>query len=492
MKRLFLLATIVASIILLLSACSKENPREEPVKPVEGNLLELFGDGKQIGNGTQSYNVKPGNYLLKKGVYTLKGWVYIPEGSSLTIPAGTIIKGDKATQASIIVQRGGKLIAKGTAQEPIVFTSAQPAGSRKPGDWGGIIMCGKAVNNQTEAIVEGGPDAMHGGNDDNDNSGVLSYVRIEFAGYPYKKDQEINGLTLASVGRGTQIDHVQVSYSNDDSFEWFGGSVNCKYLIAYKGWDDDFDTDFGFSGSVQFALSVRDSRIADTSWSNCFESDNDGKGSTKTPWTSCRFSNVTSIGPMIDPNFKNDESYINGGNMNPNNGAQLGSFLSGMQIRRNAHHSIHNAVFIGWPVGLIVENDKGSTTQTWATKGDLKISNIVFAGNGIVGTDVNKKTTPIWSDGQAQDANRKPFSEEYFFSNTSNRAFASIAELKLASPNAAAGGFDPRPLSGSPLLSGAGFDGLNDMERVSYIGAFNAGDTWMQDWTNFDPQNTAY
>lgn len=129
-----------------------------------------------------------------------------------------------------------------------MFTSEEAKGNRRPGDWGGIILCGKAKNNKSEMQIEGGPRTKHGGNDDADNSGVLSYVRIEFAGYPFQTDQEINGLTLGSVGSGTKIDHVQVSYTNDDSYEWFGGTVNCKYLVAYKGWDDDFDTDNGFSG----------------------------------------------------------------------------------------------------------------------------------------------------------------------------------------------------------------------------------------------------
>ena len=143
------------------------------------------------------------------------------EGSELTIEAGTIIKGDKATQASLIVEPGGKLYAQGTKDAPIVFTSAQPKGQRKPGDWGGLIVCGNAINNQGEMQIEGGPRTKHGGNNDADNSGVISYVRVEFAGYPFQKDKEINGVTLGSIGSGTKIDHVQVSYSNDDSFEWF-------------------------------------------------------------------------------------------------------------------------------------------------------------------------------------------------------------------------------------------------------------------------------
>ena len=253
-------------------------------------------NGKEIGNGDQELVFK-GKQTLKKGTYLLKGWVYIADGSELTIEPGTIIKGDKDTKAALIVERGGKLYAKGTAASPIVFTSEQAKGNRRPGDWGGVILCGKAENNQKEMQIEGGPRTKHGGNDNADNSGILSYVRIEFAGYPFQTDKEINGLTFGSVGSGTQIDHIQVSYSNDDSYEWFGGDVNCKYLIAYHGWDDDFDTDNGFSGKVQFGLAVRDPRIADASQSNGFESDNCADGSAVSPYTTATFSNITFIGP---------------------------------------------------------------------------------------------------------------------------------------------------------------------------------------------------
>lgn len=260
--------------------------------------------------------------------------------------------------ASLIAERGGKLIAKGTSTEPIVFTSAQQAGSRRPGDWGGVILCGKAPNNQNEMQIEGGPRTKHGGTDPSDNSGILSYVRIEFAGYPFKADQEINGLTLGSIGSGTQIDHIQVSYSNDDSYEWFGGTVNCKYLIAYKGWDDDFDSDNGFSGSVQYGLSVRDSRIADTSQSNGFESDNNADGSAVSPYTAATFSNMTFVGPKADKSFQNTTDYINGGDVYPNNGSALGKFQSVMHLRRNTKLHIYNSVAYGWPIGVIIDNQK--------------------------------------------------------------------------------------------------------------------------------------
>ena len=188
-------------------------------------------------------------------------------------------------------------MAQGTPGAPdCLLTSAQAPGSRKPGDWGGIILLGKAPNNLGEQTIEGGVRSKHGGNDPADNSGVLSYVRVEFPGIEYSTDNEINGITFGSVGSGTKIDHLQVSYSGDDSYEWFGGTANAKYLVAYSGWDDDFDTDNGFSGKVQFAMGVRNPRIGDKSASNGFESDNNGDGAATEPYTSCVFANVSFSG----------------------------------------------------------------------------------------------------------------------------------------------------------------------------------------------------
>ena len=293
-----MLSLILSAMALTtFTACNDDENTPEP--ETDGGLkviTEIVTDGNVIGNGDQEVVFK-GKQTIAKGTYVLKGWVYVADGSELTIEPGTVIRGDKQTKAALIVERGGKIFAEGTANEPIVFTSNEAAGQRRPGDWGGLILCGNAVNNQREQQIEGGPRSFHGGNNDDDNSGVLKYVRIEFAGYPFEKDKEINGLTLGSIGRGTTIDYVQVSYSNDDSFEWFGGTVNCKHLVAFKGWDDDFDTDNGFSGNVQYALSVRDSRIADTSQSNGFESDNCADGSQVSPYTTATFSNVTFFGP---------------------------------------------------------------------------------------------------------------------------------------------------------------------------------------------------
>src|SRR4030095_5299531 len=256
----------------------------------------------------------------KGNTYILQGLVYMVGNHTLTIEPGTVVKGSYSGSdvAALIITRGSKIMAQGNPNDPIVFTSASP--NPQSGDWGGIIICGKApINasfNGTSGLyqVEGGVDNSQGdglaGSGDavasqpvpTDNSGVISYVRIEYAGYAYQPDKEINSLTLAAVGSGTTIDHVEITYAKDDAIEWFGGTVNAKYLIAWKTQDDDFDTDNGFSGKVQFGLVMRDSLIADISTSEAFESDNNASGTTATPKTSAIFSNITAIGPRATLN----------------------------------------------------------------------------------------------------------------------------------------------------------------------------------------------
>lgn len=453
-------------------------------------------NGAQIGNGDAEF-VFTGKQTLKKGTYILKGWVYIADGAELTIEPGTVIKGDKQTKASLICERGGKLIAQGTESEPIVFTSEEAAGSRKPGDWGGIILCGKAKNNQQEQQIEGGPRTKHGGNDDSDNSGVLSYVRIEFAGYPFQKDKEINGLTLGSVGNSTKIDHVQVSYTNDDSFEWFGGSVNCKYLVAYHGWDDDFDTDNGYSGAVQYGLVVRDARIADTSQSNGFESDNNAGGSDVSPYTNATFSNITVIGPKAQTGvkFENNTDFINGGSVFPNNGSALGKFQAAFQIRRASRLNIINSVAVGFPIGLIIDGEKGDTPAQ-AKAGAIRFHNNVLAGMDVIGSDANKVYEDVLYDAVGKaviDANQKSYSNTFFFQEAlKNQAYDDATALALVDASNAGSPF--MPAASSPLLSLASFDGENIawFDKVAYVGAFNDKDNWLKGWTNFDPQNTKY
>ena len=259
---------------------------------------------------TLSGHITSNTTLNASTVYSISGVVYIDSNVTLTIPAGTVLRGNSAVaNSSILVRKGGKLVANGTSTNPIVFTSDKAVGSRGLGDWGGIMMLGQAVSNQGSSNIEGLADAAEhkfGGSNDADNSGSLRYVRIEFGGYVFAQNREINGLTMGGVGSGTTIEYVQCSFINDDAFEWFGGTVNAKYLVAYRCLDDDFDTDFGYRGNVQFALSVKDPAIGDNSYSlpsgsstsEGFESDNDANGSSVFPRTSATFSNVTLIGPF--------------------------------------------------------------------------------------------------------------------------------------------------------------------------------------------------
>lgn len=191
-----LFSAILAVGNTLTSCSSNDDPMVLPQDPevdYKGNVAYskgiLFNEGKELGNGTQNFHFT-GNVTLEKGTYLLKGWVYVDADAKLSIPAGTVIKGDKQTMAALIVEPGGYVEMKGTKNEPIVMTSAQAPGQRRPGDWGGLIICGKAKNNQGTQQIEGGPTTIHGGDNDSDNSGIYQYIRIEFAGYPFDTDRK--------------------------------------------------------------------------------------------------------------------------------------------------------------------------------------------------------------------------------------------------------------------------------------------------------------
>ena len=280
------------------------------------------------------------------GTVLLQNKVYVTNGATLTILPGTIIRGDLSTQGTLIITKGCKIITDGTETQPIVFTSNEPVGNRAEGDWGGLVILGQAVNNQPGGIanIEGispTPNTEFGGNDDNDNSGSLKYVRVEFAGVPLAPNKEINGITFGSVGKSTEVDYIQVSFSGDDSFEWFGGTVDCKHLIAYKGIDDDFDTDFGYRGRIQFALSIRSNTMYDAAGdSNSLESDNDATGSSNQPQTAAVFSNLTLVGA------KGDGTTV----------LPVGeTFAKAFRIRRNSSISVFNSLIVGWELGLSLE-----------------------------------------------------------------------------------------------------------------------------------------
>ena len=428
MKQLFILSLA----FLAITGCRKiETDGEKEIFVVTKEVAPVGVVSNTI---TLSGKITKDTTLYAKDVNYLSGVVYITKGVTLTVEEGAKVLGKSGLDvASLVITRGAKIIAKGTAEKPIIFTSASL--NPQSGDWGGIVLLGTAKVNQTltwkgTAVpgltsVEGGindtevgyglagsGDAVFPTGNDGDNSGILQYVRIEYAGYAYQPDNELNSLTMAGVGNGTTIDHIQVTYAKDDAYEWFGGTVNCKYLIAYKTQDDDFDTDFGYAGNVQFGIVLRDSAIADISTSEAFESDNDGKGSTLSPKTSAVFSNITAIGPRIDPVSAKGNSL----------------FRAGAHIRRNTGISIMNSIIAGWPVAIQFDASTGTAVDKNIDDSTIRIKNTTFAGN----TENIKYTVSGTPTGASSASLLTWFSNPFFGNTILNTAGPDV--LKLIQP----------------------------------------------------------
>ena len=329
-------------------------------------------------------------------VYLLSGVVYVDNNATLTIEPGTIIRGQKDLRSCLVITRGAKINAEGTQCKPIIFTSNEPVGiDRKAGNWAGVVLLGAArnnisANNNIEGLPNTDPRNLYGGTNDDDNSGVLKYVRIEFAGdilSVTSSGNELNSLTMGSVGRGTVLDYIQCSFGLDDSFEWFGGTVNAKHLIAYKGLDDDLDTDNGFSGTVQYALCIKDPNLSDASQSEGFESDNSASGADGLlPKTSAKFFNITQIGAF------RCASNAAGSGVAP---TALFLHRRGARVRRNSDLKIQNSILMNNWRGLFVDNainTNGGFTSVAPTTVNYNEDSAVYRNNIIAGD-----FTTIWT-----------------------------------------------------------------------------------------------
>jgi len=316
--------------------------------------------------------------LTSDKIWTLKGYVYITNGSRLIIQPGTTIVSDIAEKGALIIERGAQIIAEGTPTKPIVFTSGKPEGQRAPGDWGGVVILGMAKTNRaTEPTIEGGVGRAYGGTLDTDNSGVLRYVRIEYAGIAAMPNSEINALTLGGVGSGTIIENVQTIYANDDAFEFFGGTVNAKNLYAYATADDDYDFDFGYTGTITNGVAKRDPQFVDNGDAgNGVECDNDGTGSPAQPYTHPKLYNMILVGP--------------------NNASSLSNHNLGLRFRRGTQFTMKNSIVWGWMKG-------GLSLESNETAGFVKDGVSVFENNS-VGTFnptlnfISKATTILTSE----------------------------------------------------------------------------------------------
>ncbi|AYL98298.1 hypothetical protein [Mucilaginibacter celer] len=332
-KTIYLLGSLA---VMAFASCSKKDDpgTNPPITPPTTNL-DVRG------------TITKDTHWTAGITYRIRGYVYVDNNATLTIDPGTKIVSNKDSAGVLVIYKGAKINAAGTADKPIVFTSAEA--SPKPGDLGGVVLVGNATGNGNHAVLEGGVDVAHqnfGGTNDADNSGVLQYVRIEYGGKAVNPGDEINGLSMYAVGSGTTVDHVQVVRGLDDAFEFFGGAFNAKYLIAYNCADDDYDMDDGYHGKIQFAVSIKDPAFTDNKGttgdiSNNFEVDNttDAKGYLLTPITNPTLSNFTAIGPNNASGVSADYGY-------------------GMRWRRGSKFTLANSIVMGGQkAGMDIDND---------------------------------------------------------------------------------------------------------------------------------------
>jgi hypothetical protein len=450
-------AVVGSTITAVLTAVDNANLTSAPVE-----FLITVGDPLVVLEG----NITTSMTLDAAKQYLISGKVYVQSGATLTIPAGTVLFGDKDTDGTLVINRGAKIDAKGTASNPIIMTSYAPKGFRNRGDWGGVVVLGKAYNsNSASATIEGitstgtengvyGPST--GDAVDNDNSGFLQYVRIEFAGIALSQDNELNSLTLGSVGSGTTIDHIMVSYANDDAYEWFGGSVNQKYLIAYSTNDDDFDTDRGYNGKIQFGAVIRDPAIADFSGSRAWESSSNSNATAPTIGGTSRhsapkFSHITVWGPLLFRTLANTSTF----------------YKAALEVNTNSAIEVHNSIITGFP-----------NSANFATASSGILDN-VFAANATQ-----------TASGAAAPAT---FDADNTFEGTVTNIFGAYPSGSLYS-------FATPPLyqaAASPYLTGAtDLSADTFFENEAHFGAFGATAraawNYSAGWVNFDPNNADY
>ncbi|MCE9602670.1 MAG: hypothetical protein K8S21_10750 [Gemmatimonadetes bacterium] len=388
-----------ATTALLLTACNNDaDTGTGPVAP---------------GAAVISSSITANRTLYKDTVYTLQGFVQVANGATLTIQAGTRIEGDYATVgSSLFITRGARISAIGTAAEPIVFTSSRPVGQRQAGDWGGLIIIGNGIINRTAPVILEGTGTgvsnpsqeYSGGNNNADNSGTLRYVRVEFAGYATATDAELNSFTFAAVGSGTTFEYLESLYGLDDSFEFFGGAVDGKYLVSYESGDDHFDMSEGYQGRLQFLLAYQSAKVVVRPGAGNASNDpqgieNDGcngtgcaTGQNSTPFTTPVVANFT----MVGTGAGTDVDATNGG--------------YGAILRRGTGGYYVNGIIARWPKGAIGLRDS-TTTKVRIADGIFDLRNVLVvespsifttASGGFVLTD--SVARGIVRDGSASTA----------------------------------------------------------------------------------------
>jgi hypothetical protein len=388
--------------------------------------------------------------------YVLRGAVFVRSGATLNIAPGTRIIGESGSVGTLIVDRGGRLNAIGTPTAPIVFTSDQPIGQRGRGDWGGIIINGRApVNFGTGEAAGEGDTGVYGGTDPNDNSGSLHYVRVEFSGVEFSPDNELNGIAFQAVGRGTSVHHVQAHMSRDDAMEWFGGTVDGKYLVMSNAADDQVDWTFGWTGRLQFVAVTLRGDDGD----NGIEADNNEFNNEVLPRSHPQIYNITLCG---------DSDTSEGGES-----------VRAANIRRGTAFTIRNFLVTGFKTTGFQISDNSTLAQVnngTSQMGAGVAWNIRNSTTGVAGAAMHSSVTPFITSGR--------------FPNVILNQDAGVPTT--ACSNHAAPNFQPTSiatLAGGQL---APIQPPNDgfFDAVTFIGAVPPApaENWMDGWTSF-PQN---
>lgn len=469
LKGLVLIASIVGAASLGVVACSDDGNLDGMGAVDDGGTVdddrdagaqnpETDGGGTVVDPTKESEeiagDIAASRTLSNTKNYVLNNLVRVKAGTTLTIEKGTTLVGKLDTKAILLVEAGAKLVAEGTADEPIVFTSAAAQGDRRAGDWGGVVILGKAPVNipggkgNIEGIITTATGTEYGGTDPEDDSGVIRYVRIEYAGVVLSQDNEVNGLTFGGVGRGTKVDHVQVRHALDDCFEFFGGTVDAHHLICQYNQDDGFDTDNGYTGRLQFLVLQQDPKHPGED--NGFESDNDANGSTNTPLTSPTVFNATMCGKNTDP----------------------ASAQYGLLVRRNARGSYNNVLFTGFEAALDVRD---VSTANGATSGTLSLKGSRFWGQ--IGSGVLENVAYPETGTTAPNKDNDGAFDEVAWVRTALFGNVTNADPKVSCFDAKAPVFGPETTITEGAVAPPN-DGFFDV-TATYVGAFkDKNDTW--------------
>ncbi|MEK6493755.1 hypothetical protein [Myroides odoratimimus] len=348
MKKLLRAGFSIALVTLTLASCSSSDDNNGGGTTDPGTTTPGI-NGDKLGG-----ELKKGDKLNLEAnkTYKLTSKLIVNDGATLNIPEGVKIIGEGGTSAYIAVGQGGKIYVEGKQNNPVVMTGAE----KSRGNWGGLVICGKAPINKSETATAEVSDLTYGGKEANDNSGSIKYLRIEYAGANYNTEKEFNGLSLFGVGSGTVIQYVQAHEGSDDGFEWFGGTVSAQYLVSSNNDDDQFDWTEGWNGQENKAWFSKQSGTADKG----FEADNNSKNRAANPYSNPTITGITLL-PAVDG--EGTAMKLREGTKGKLNDVVIGNYATAFDVE---HDETINNVNDG---SLLLTNVKLISTTTKPTKG---------------------------------------------------------------------------------------------------------------------------